>query len=79
MLILLNCRVRLAPNVWVVFGFVFSFLFLVCGGAKKGCELLRDIDEAYCNHTACNSFIPSLVCWCHSDPKVSTFFFNHFY
>lgn len=50
MLSLLNCRLGLAPNVWV---WVF---FFVCGGAKKGCELLRNIDEVYCNLTAYESF-----------------------
>lgn len=46
---------RLTP--WFLLGFSgFGWFFdLFCGGAKKGCELLRSIDEVHCNQTACNS------------------------
>lgn len=34
----------------------FFFCSFFCGGAKKGYELLRSIDEVNCNQTASNSF-----------------------
>lgn len=47
---------RLTP--WFLLGLTgFGWFFApFCGGAKKGCELLRSIDEVHCDQTACNSF-----------------------
>lgn len=55
-------------TLWFLLGFIgFGWVFvLFCGGAKKGCELLRSIDEVHCNQMACNSFhtiIGVLVPW----------------
>lgn len=48
---------RLAPCFLLGFiGFGCFFALFFCGGAKKGYELLRSIDEVNCNQTASNSF-----------------------
>lgn len=67
----LNCRMRLAPN-----GLGFFLLVVVqrkavnCEGVLMKCIVIPLLAIP---------FVPSLVCWCHSDPKVATFFFNLFY